>query len=121
MAIFSLQGHGYGYWFYSHLSGRLPVLRTRLTLGASHASELLFERELTVAMAAVEQPVIQDQLTLVAEWFSGKHDLGNFIYGLSYHPDHSRIFVLGHKIPTSGPEFGANKMAIVGEVGWFFH
>ncbi len=121
MALFSLQDRGYGYWFYSHLSGRLPRVRTRLSLGASQASQLLFERELTVIMAAAEQPLMGDKLNLVAEWFSGKHDLGNFIYGLAYHPNHSWIFVVGHKIPTSGPEFGANKMAAVGEIGWFFH
>lgn len=119
MALFSLSGRGTGYWLYALASGRVPFLRTRLALGVSVASSQLYERDLAAFMASFEQPLWGEKLNLVGEWFSGEHDLGNFIYGVTFHPDHHWIFVLGHKIPTSGP-FGTNKMALIGEVGLFF-
>lgn len=121
MALFSISRFEVGHWVYAHLSGRLPVTRTRLTVGYSHGSRHLFERHnVSSFMAAIEQPLGTDKLNLVAEWFSGEHDLGNFIWGLVFHPNHHWIFVLGHKVPTSGPVFGKDKMAMVTEVGLFF-
>jgi hypothetical protein len=120
MALFSLSGKGTGYWLYALASGRLPFLHTRLAVGVSVASEQLYERNLATFIGSIEQPLWGEKLNVVAEWFSGQHDLGNFIYGVTFHPDHHWIFVLGHKIPTSGDVYGANKMALVGEIGLFF-
>lgn len=120
MALFSLDHRGTGYWLYALASGRIPLVRTRLAIGASAASEQLYERELVAFTASVEQPLWGEKLNLVAEWFSGEHDLGNFVYGATFHPNHHWVFVVGHEIPTSGPVFGANKMGLVGEIGLFF-
>ncbi|MBL8608903.1 MAG: hypothetical protein JNL38_16375 [Myxococcales bacterium] len=119
MALFSLERRGVGYWSYGHVSGRVPWLRTRLAGGVSVATEQLYERKLATFIGSLEQPLGTEKLNLVAEWFSGEHDLGNFIYGVTFHPNHTWIFVVGHKIPTNG-ELGRSKMALVGEVGLFF-
>lgn len=119
-AVISLAGEGVGHWVYAHVSGRLPVLRTRLAAGISHATSQLQKADKLVFISSVEQPLGSEKLNLVAEWFSGEHDLGNFIVGLTFHPNHTWIFVAGFKFPTSGPGFGANKHAAVAEVGFFW-
>ncbi len=119
-AVISLFGQGIGHWVYAHLSGRLPVLRTRIAAGLSHATSQLFKVDKLVFIGSLEQPLGTEKFNLVAEWFSGEHDLGNLIVGFTYHPSHTWIFVAGFKIPTSGPQFGANKHAAVIEVGFFW-
>lgn len=119
MALFSLSRRGVGLWAYSHVSVRVPHHGPRISLGLSHSDQQLTDVRATAAMMAVEQPIRLGpaHLELVAEWFSGEHDLGNLIYGVAWKPRHDLIFVLGHKIPTSGVEFGTNKMGAVFEVG----
>ncbi|MFO0642301.1 MAG: hypothetical protein U0183_23945 [Polyangiaceae bacterium] len=119
MGLFSLDQRGLGLWAYSHLSVRVPGHGPRLTVGLSHSDRQLTEVRATAAMLAVEQPVQigHAHLELVAEWFSGQHDLGNFIYGVMWKPDPVWVFVLGHKVPTSGPVFGTSKMGVVFEFG----
>jgi hypothetical protein len=119
-AMISLVGQGVGHWIYSHLSGRLPVLRTRIAAGLSHATQQLFKVDKLVFIGSIEQPLFTEKFNVVAEWFSGEHDLGNFIAGFTFHPNHTWIFVAGFKIPTSGPEYGLNKHAFVFEVGAFW-
>ena len=41
-ALFSLQGNGIGVWGYSHLSGKIPKTKTRLTAGISVGHKQLF-------------------------------------------------------------------------------
>lgn len=119
-AVVSLAGAGIGHWVYAHVSGRLPVLRTRLAAGLSHATSQLQKVDKLVFIGSIEQPLGSEKLNLVGEWFSGEHDLGNLIVGFTFHPNHTWIFVAGFKFPTSGPEFGANKQAAVVEVGLFW-
>jgi hypothetical protein len=120
MGLFSVSKRGLGLWAYAHASARMGAHGPRLTLGISHSDRQLTEIRATALMAAVEQPVKLGgaHLDLVAEWFSGSHDLGNFIYGVAWKPIPEIMLVLGHKIPTSGPQFGANKMGAVFEVGF---
>jgi hypothetical protein len=122
MGLVSLEAKGLGYWVYTHLSFRLPKLATRLTAGISHGSKVLFLKDnATSFIAAVEQPVPWlHGLTLTAEWFSGSHDLSNFIVGAAYHPDPRLIFVLGYKIPTKDRHFTTEEQALVFEIGAFF-
>ena len=119
-AVISLAGQGTGHWLYGHLSARLPVLRTRVAAGWSHATSQLFKVEKLVFIGSIEQPLGTEKLNAVAEWFSGQHDLGNFVAGVTFHPNHSWIFVLGFKVPTSGPEYGAGKHAFIAEVGFLW-
>jgi hypothetical protein len=117
MGFVSFDGRGGGHWLYTHLSLRLPKLGTRVTAGLSHGSEHLFGRNDVLSfLGAIEQPLGIPQLNLLSEWFSGSHELANFIYGLSVHPNHHWIFVVGHKVPTAGPML----TAAVLEVGLFF-
>lgn len=122
MGIVSLDAQGYGYWLYSHLSGRLPRLETRISAGISQGSKVLFLKDqATSFIVALEQPIPWVHgLTLTAEWFSGSHDLANLIFGAAYHPNPRMIFVLGYKIPTKDAHFTVDEQALVGEIGFFF-
>lgn len=120
MALFSLNRRGVGLWAYSHVSVRVPGHGPRLSLGLSHSDQQLTDVRATAAMMAIEQPVRLGgaHLEIVAEWFSGQHGLGNLIYGLAWKPRADLVLVIGHKIPTSGPVFGADKMGAVFEIGF---
>lgn len=123
MGLASFEGQGVGYWLYGHVNARVPVLRTRLAAGVSLGTRQLFARDTICFIGSVEQPVpgTKEKLNVVAEWFSGDHDLANFIAGLTYHPNHTWIFVAGWKVPTARSDaFRQNKMAAVLEIGAFF-
>lgn len=120
MALFSTSSPGAGAWAYGHLTAKAPWLEARVGAGVSAATEELYGVNATSFIASFEQPLGDTHASLVAEWFSGRHALGNFSWGVAYHPSHSLIFVLGHKIPTNGPRFGENKAALIGEIGVFF-
>ena len=119
MGLFSVDQRGLGFWAYGHASVRVPGHGPRISLGVSHSDRQLTEVRATAAMVAIEQPITigKAHIELVAEWFSGQHDLGNLIYGVAWKPNPTWVFVLGHKIPTSGPRFGDSKMGAVFEVG----
>lgn len=124
MLLTSLNNGSVGAWLYALQSFRLPVLRTRLAVGVSYASEQLYGpgyNEVSL-IASLEQPLPLGSvrgLSVVAEWFSGRHELSNLIVGLTYHPTPTWIFVLGWKIPTRYDAFRVGDMAIVAEVGFF--
>ena len=123
MGLVSLVENHHGYWLYALGSVRLPTLRTRLAAGFSYGTRQLFGVDTPSFMASIEQPVpgTDEHLQVVAEWFSGDHDLANLIFGLTYHPDHTWIFVLGWKIPTaSSAVWSQHKMGLVAEIGLFF-
>lgn len=125
MAMVSLADRGVGTWMYALHSFRLPVLRTRLAVGASYATEQFYGPgyDEVSLIASIEQPLPIPGvrgLNLVAEWFSGAHELGNLIAGLTWHPNHTWIFVLGWKVPTRYNTIDVNDMALVAEVGLFF-
>lgn len=125
MVMTSLVDRGVGPWMYSLATMRLPVLRTRLGVGASWAGEQFYGpgNEGVSLMASIEQPVPIPRihgLSIVAEWFSGSHDLSNLIVGVTYHHAPTWIFVLGWKIPTRDGGFRVDNQALVAEVGLFF-
>lgn len=125
MVMTSLVGRGVGPWMYTLATMRVPVLRTRLGVGASWAGEQFYGpgNEGVSLMASIEQPIPIPRvhgLSVVAEWFSGNHELSNLIVGVTYHHAPTWIFVLGWKIPTRYGTFRVNDQAIVAEVGLFF-
>ncbi|MBL8956390.1 MAG: hypothetical protein JNK82_36790 [Myxococcaceae bacterium] len=125
MAVVSLTTQGVGAWGYAFASVRLPVLRTRLAAGFSSGPKQLFLTRSDTAcfIGSIEQPVpfTRGKLNLVAEWFSGDHDLANVIVGATFHPNHNLIFVVGYKVPTAkSRQFREAKEAVVGEIGVFF-
>lgn len=122
MVVVALDGDGVGHWLYSSLSGKLPWLDTRLSVGASHASAELYGPGFDTLSftASVEQPIPGVHgLSLVAEWFSGRHDLSNFIGGVTWHPNPTWIFVAGWKVPTQDGTIKIDEQALVLEVGLF--
>ena len=110
-ALVSIDGRGLGFWSYGHLSGRLPLLRTRLTAGVSYGTEQAFGfrsfqqqtggpveiRGLRpfAFMGGVEQPLV-GHLSLIADWFSGTHDLAALIVAGQYDAKHI-TYIAGFK------------------------
>jgi hypothetical protein len=85
-ALISFEGRGAGYWAYSHLSGRLPKLNTRLTSGISAGTRQLFGENTVHFIGGVEQPLTKT-LGLMADWYSGNHSAGYLTAGgsVSFH------------------------------------
>lgn len=109
--LFGLEGNGVGNWTYTHLSGRLPVTKTRLTAGISYGTKQVFGQETTAFIAGVEQPVTK-KLTLISDWYSGnEHWSGYLITGFSYAFPKNTTLYAGYQIPNS-PQVGASGFCI---------
>ena len=79
----SLTGHGVGGYAYSHLSTRLPKIKTRITSGIFVGTTILFGRDVICNISGIEQPITKN-LNLVMDWYSGKHANGFLIPGFAY-------------------------------------
>lgn len=79
----SLRGKGVGGYAYSHLSTRLPKLKTRLTAGGFVGTTTVFGRDFISVIAGIEQPITKN-FGLVMDWYSGKHPNGFLIPGFYY-------------------------------------
>ncbi len=79
----SLQGHGVGGYAYSHLSTRIPKIKTRITSGVFVGTTTLFGRDFVSFIGGIEHPVTK-KFNIVMDWYSGKHSNGFFIPGFSY-------------------------------------
>ncbi|MDX1918668.1 MAG: hypothetical protein SFT81_05965 [Candidatus Caenarcaniphilales bacterium] len=99
MVPVSLQGEGVGVFTYGHMSYRIPKLNTRLTAGVNYGTKQLFGREQVSAIAAIEQPITK-KLTLVIDWFSGKHNFAALAAGLQYNFNEKTAIVVAYKIPN---------------------
>lgn len=104
----------WGVFSYSHLSMRLPRLRTRLTGGVSYGTPHFFgfryvplqgetrlQRESVPRfslMAGIEQPLTQ-HLSLVADWFSGNQAQGALIAGFQYDWG-PQALLMAYKVPN---------------------
>lgn len=101
----SVDGRGIGVWLYSAGSVRLPQIRTRFTAGPTYGTPQLFGVEKVGMMAGVEQPlggVFRNKVSLVADWYSGRHDLAALISGVQFNLPRDLIFIVGHKRPNRG-------------------
>lgn len=104
----SLSGTGLGFWSFAAGSVRLPLARTRFTLGPSYGSKQIFGRTALSAIAGVEQP-ITSKVSLIADWFSGSHDLGALVPAVQWNVSHAFIVIAGVKLPNTprgGPVSG---------------
>jgi hypothetical protein len=104
----SLSGTGLGFWTYGVASVRLPGVRTRFTAGPSYGAKQIFGSNVVCAMVGVEQPITKS-FSLIADWFSGRHDLGAVVPAIQWNPTHSFTIIAGVKIPNSklaGPVSG---------------
>lgn len=108
MVPFSFSGQGAGIWTYGVASFRLPELRTRFSVGPSYGTRQIFGDTTLSMLAAVEQPLGKN-VALIADWFSGRHELGALVPAVQYNISHSFILIAGVKIPNSsraGPVSG---------------
>ena len=97
----SLRGNGVGGYFYSHLSTRLPKIKTRITSGVFVGTTTLFGRDFVSNISGIEQPVTK-RLSLVMDWYSGKHSNGFLIPGFSYDLGRQTVLWTGFQIPNNG-------------------
>lgn len=117
-ALVSLDGRGLGYWGYSHFSGRIPKLKTRLTAGLSGGTDQLFGRDTLHFICGVERP-ISEHVSLIADWYSGNHGLGFFTSGVSVtFPKAAAAIFLGYQIPNDSS--AAGKQGLTFELAKFF-
>jgi hypothetical protein len=116
MAPISLQGNGVGSWGYTHVSGRLPKLQTRLTAGVSAGTENFFGRDVVCFIGGYEQPLTK-RINLVGDWYSGSHFLGFFIPGFSIAISKTSTMFFGYQIPNSSK---SGKSGFVFELSKFF-
>ncbi|MCU0682339.1 MAG: hypothetical protein MUF34_08810 [Polyangiaceae bacterium] len=96
----SLSGTGVGTWTYGVGSLRVPGLRTRVTVGPSYGTRQIFGRTTVSAIVGLEQPITH-QISLIADWFSGDHDLGAAVPGVQFNVTHALIVIGGFKIPNT--------------------
>lgn len=117
MLPISMQGRGVGSYGYTHLSMRLPKVRTRVTAGVNAGTDQIFDRDVVSFIGAIEHP-IGKEWNLIAEYYSGTHNFAGLVTGLIYHRHKSdTVFVLGYRIPPN-PESGRH--GFVFEIGQFF-
>lgn len=109
--LIGLEGNGVGNWTYAHLSGRLPVTKTRLTAGVSYGGRQVFGQNTFSFIAGVEQPVTK-KLNLIADWYSGtEHFAGFLITGFSYAFPKNTTLYAGYQIPNS-PRVGTSGFVV---------
>lgn len=115
--LFSVDEPTVGGWTYAMLSARVPKLKTRLTSGLSYGSAELFgydsvqvkqgnevfkfikRRNPLSIMVGLEQPIIDKKFAIIADWFSGTHDLAALIAGTQFE-FHKLILITGYKFPN---------------------
>ena len=93
----SLRGHGVGGYTYSHLSTRLPKIKTRLTSGFLIGTTTIFGRDFICYIGGIEQPITK-RFSLITDWHSGKHSYGFLISGFSYYFGHDSTLYAGYQI-----------------------
>lgn len=108
----SVDARGAGVWAFTGASGRVPGVRTRLTVGPTYGTPQLFGIEKLGMMAGIEQPIGR-RFSLIADWYSGRHDLAALIPALQVNWAHEIVTILGYKFPNPGAPGGR---AIVLEV-----
>jgi len=116
MLPFSLQGKGAGHWIYSAGSITIPQTNTRLTAGISNGTKQIFNRNVTCFIGGFEQKVTED-LSLIADWYSGNHDIGILAAGFGYTLPREFMLYAGYQIPNS-KRVARNSVVI--EVARFF-
>ena len=101
MLPISMQGNGVGSNFFSHLSFRLPKVKTRLTTGIATGTRQVYGRDTVCFIGGIEHP-INKELNIVLEYFSGTHDFAGIIPGLVYHNlKRDVVAVVAYRIPAN--------------------
>ncbi|MBY0376350.1 MAG: hypothetical protein K2Q23_20305 [Bryobacteraceae bacterium] len=100
MIPLSFDGRGVGYWGYGNASVRLPGARTRFTAGPSYGTRQIFGKRTYSTMVGIEQPLTK-RWGIVSDWFSGRHDLGAAIVGMSFQRDPRTLIIFGYKVANN--------------------
>ena len=119
--LYGLNEKSVGGWSYAMFSCRTPKLKTRLTAGLSLGSAELFgydtstvkdnfgNKNFTVTrrnpvsfIAGIEQPIIEKKFSIIADWFSGSHDLSALIVGTQLDFEHI-VLISGYKFINYEP------------------
>ena len=117
MLPISLQGRGVGSNLFSHLSFRLPKLKTRLTTGIASGTSQVYGRDVVCFIGGIEHPITKE-LNIVLEYFSGTHDFAGIIPGFVYHNlKHDVVLVAAYRIPANN---ASGKHGFVFELGKYF-
>ena len=125
MLALPLRGERVGLWSYAQASARVPRVRTRLTAGISDGPPAVFGQATTHFVGSFEQPLSAlpgrlgralHDVTLLGEWWAGRHEFGDFVPGLNWHHGKS-VVILGYKL-TNKP--GTRGDGIVLEFGRTF-
>jgi hypothetical protein len=93
----SLRGKGVGNWTYSHLSARLPKLKTRFSGGINVLTTTFCGRDVFGFIGGIEQPITKN-FGLQMDWFSGKHSNGFLIPGFYYSLPKNITLWVGYQI-----------------------
>ena len=96
----SLRGNGVGGYAYTHLSRRLPKIKTRITSGIQVGTTILFGRDVVSYIGGIEQPVTK-KFNLLVEYTSGKHPNALLIGGFSYILPANWVFIGGYQVPNN--------------------
>lgn len=117
MLPISLQGDGVGYSAFSHLSCRLPKVRTRITTGLAAGTNHVYGRDIVCFIGGIEHPLAKG-LDLVLEYFSGTHDYAGITTGFVYHHLKSDVVVVAsYKVV---PNEMSGDHGFIFELGKFF-
>lgn len=100
MLPISLSGNGTGYWGFGNVSVKTPGTETRITVGPSYGTRQIFGRRTYSTIVGIEQPVSK-KWSLLADWFTGTHDIAAGIAGFSWRPIHELIIIGAYKIPNN--------------------
>lgn len=117
----SVDGNGAGTWLYSSGSVRIPRARTRLTVGPTYGTPQLFGVEKLGMMAGIEQPLggwFRQRISLIADWYSGRHDLAAAIPAVQVNLPREFIVIAGYKFPNPGAPGGEAIVLEVAGILW---
>lgn len=129
MVPVSLRGRGAGLWSYAQGAVTVPALGLRLMGGVSNGPPNLFAKHTTHFIGSYELPLtglghrvggragdVLGHMSLLGEWWSGRHDLADFVPGVNYHTK-SLVVIAGYKL---GNTPGTRGDAIIFEIGRTF-
>jgi hypothetical protein len=112
--LYSTNREKFGVWAYSHYSFRIPKIKSRITAGLNYGQSQIFgfrktfdennqivlkERNQFTFIGGIEQPIYKNY-SIVADWYSGTHDIAALIIGAQAEIRHN-ILILGYKIPNN--------------------
>ena len=101
MVPVSIEDGSAGVWAFAAGSLRVPTSRTRVTMGPTLGTPQLFGQRTAGLMMGVEQPLTQ-RFGLVADWYTGNHDLAALIPAVQIHLPREFVVLVGYKIPNPG-------------------